>query len=341
MVKHVAANALTLLIVALIGLGVLVAWGQAQYAGPGDLAEEAIFEVRPGERLRSVSNRLEAEGIISDATIFRIAARYTGDDQNLKFGEYRIPATASMQEVMGIITSGRALAYTVTIPEGWTSWQVVERLRAEENLSGEIAEIPPEGSLAPDTYDFMRGSDRMDLIRRMTEAQNRIIAAAWEARAPDLPLSSMDEALILASIVEKETGVAAEREKVASVFVNRLRRGMRLQTDPTVIYGITRGEGSLGRGLRQSELRANTPWNTYVIDGLPPTPIANPGRASIIATLNPADTPFYYFVADGTGGHAFATTLAEHNANVRVWRRIEAERAAQRGAEGGSEASSD
>ncbi len=196
----------------------------------------------------------------------------------------------------------------VVVPEGWTSWQVVEALRAREDLTGEIAEVPPEGSLAPAGYDYQRGDTRQSLIDRMRLEQERILAEAWEGRDPDLPVSSPEELLILASIIERETGIAEERGEVAGVFVNRLRRGMRLQTDPTVIYGITRGEGSLGRGLRASELAAATPYNTYVIQGLPPGPIANPGRDAIEAAARPLETENLYFVADGTGGHAFAAT---------------------------------
>ncbi len=216
--------------------------------------------------------------------------------------------------------------YRIAFAEGITSWQAVEGLKAVDVLTGEVTEVPAEGSLAPDSYEVSAGDTRESVIARMTQAQEAILAAAWEGRADGLPLESAEEALILASIIEKETAVADERGRVASVFVNRLRRGMRLQTDPTVIYGITEGRGVLGRGIRQSELRGETPWNTYVIDGLPPTPIANPGRASIEAAVNPADTEYVYFVADGSGGHAFAETLAEHNRNVARWREIEAER---------------
>jgi UPF0755 protein len=215
----------------------------------------------------------------------------------------------------------------VVVPEGLTSWQVVELLKAREELVGEVAEIPEEGMLAPAGYDFQRGDDRQAMLDRMRRTQEEILAAAWASRDPELPIRSPEELLVLASIVEKETGVAEERGRVAGVFVNRLRRGMRLQTDPTVIYGITKGEGVLGRGLRASELAAATPWNTYVTEGLPPTPIANPGRAAIEAAARPEATEDLYFVADGTGGHAFAQTLEEHNANVVIWRRLEAERA--------------
>ncbi|MDO6731031.1 endolytic transglycosylase MltG [Marinovum sp. 2_MG-2023] len=219
--------------------------------------------------------------------------------------------------------------YRIALAEGVTSWQVVEEMKALDVLDGTVAELPAEGSLAPDSYEVSVGTQRADVIAQMQNRQKAIIAEAWANRADDLPLNSMAEMLTLASIVEKETGVAAERGQVASVFINRLNQGMRLQTDPTVIYGITLGQGSLGRGLRQSELRRATPYNTYVIDGLPPTPIANPGAAAIQATVNPDQTDYLFFVADGTGGHAFAETLAEHNENVARWRRIEAENAGQ------------
>jgi UPF0755 protein len=232
-----------------------------------------------------------------------------------------------MQDVLGLLNRGGNVFRQFVFAEGRTSWEVVQALMAEDELTGEIAGIPPEGSLAPAGYDFQKGDTRESLLARMREQQERILAEAWESRAPDLPIETPEELLILASIVEKETGVAEERAEVAAVFVNRLRLGMRLQTDPTVIYGITEGQGSLGRGIRASELAAATPYNTYVIQGLPPTPIANPGRAAIEAAANPAISEYLYFVADGTGGHAFATTLEEHNANVVQWRRIEAERA--------------
>ena len=219
--------------------------------------------------------------------------------------------------------------FRVALAEGVTSWQIVNAVNAIDTLDGQIADIPPEGSLAPNSYEFQAGDTAQSVLDRMREAQEVIVAEAWAARDQDLPISSPEELLTLASIIEKETAVAEERGRVSSVFVNRLNQGMRLQTDPTVIYGITRGKGILGRGLRRSELRAATPWNTYVITGLPPTPIANPGRASLMAAGQPDSTDFLFFVADGTGGHAFAETLDEHNRNVEVWRKIEAERARQ------------
>ncbi|CAN0583838.1 unnamed protein product, partial [Ectocarpus sp. 12 AP-2014] len=214
--------------------------------------------------------------------------------------------------------------YRLVVAEGTTAWQVVQGLKSMDMLEGEVDEVPAEGTLAPDSYDVVAGDDRAVLLEEMSALQVLRVGAAWEARSPDVPVSSPEELLILASIIEKETGVPEERGQVASVFANRLERNMRLQTDPTVIYGITKGEGVLGRGLRQSELRGATPWNTYVILGLPPTPIANPGMASLEAAASPASTDFVFFVADGSGGHAFAETLEEHNANVAKWRAIEA-----------------
>ncbi|WP_170432068.1 endolytic transglycosylase MltG [Ruegeria arenilitoris] len=216
--------------------------------------------------------------------------------------------------------------YRVSLAEGVTSWQVVEGLKAVDALTGEVSEIPPEGMLAPDSYEISPGDERTALLQKMQDRQQERIARVWETRQDGLPLSSPEEMLILASIIEKETGIPEERGQVASVFVNRLKQGMKLQTDPTVIYGVTKGQGTLGRGLRRSELRRNTPWNTYLIDGLPPTPIANPGLASLQAAVAPDETDFVFFVADGTGGHAFAKTLQEHNRNVAIWREIEAER---------------
>ncbi|GMG81224.1 hypothetical protein LNKW23_04360 [Paralimibaculum aggregatum] len=334
--RHIAANFLTLLIVALIGVALAVDRGQSDFEAPGPLAAPVVVAIERGATLDEAAAALDAAGALPERTVwgllagqqlFKVGTRARRQTRALKAGEYELPPGASMAEMLALITSGRAIQHAVTVPEGLTSWEVVELLKGVDVLTGELAAVPPEGSLAPDTYFVSRGMARAELIRRMSAAQAEILAAAWAARAEGLPLDSPEEALILASIVEKETGVGAERAQVASVFVNRLRKGMRLETDPTVIYGITGGQGPLGRGLRRSELIAETPYNTYRIPGLPPTPIANPGRAAIEATLNPADTPYFYFVADGTGGHAFSETLSEHNANVRKWRRIEAERA--------------
>ena len=263
--------------------------------------------------------RLEGTGEL------RLRERVPGTDEVVALADFAyedgVPEVYS-----ALVADGTPIAYRVSVPEGLTSWQIVEGLRAADFLSGEIAEVPPEGVLAPDTFEVRRGQDRQEIIDKMLATQQDILVAAWAGRQDGLPLADAQEALILASIIEKETSVAEERRLVSSVFINRLNQGIRLQTDPTVIYGITECRGVLGRGIRASELRAETPWNTYVIDGLPPTPIANPGRAAIEAAVNPEDTPLIFFVADGTGGHAFAETLEEHNRNVARWRQIEAER---------------
>jgi len=267
-------------------------------------------------------------GLVDGAALFRLAAGYLGQAQRLKFGEYALPAGGSIEDLVALIASGPNVQHFFTVPEGVTSHVIVERLMADERLAGEIPEAPTEGSLLPETYDIRRGENRRSVIERMQAAMTRALGEAWQGRAPDLPIESKEELLILASIVEKESR-PREHGKVASVFVNRLRRGMKLGADPTVIYGITQGKAPLGRGLKRSELDERTPYNTYVIDGLPPTPIANPGRASIRAAANPEETEYLYFVADGEGGHAFAKTLDGHNRNVAAWRRIERARRAQ------------
>ena len=317
---------MTLLIVALVAAAGVVFWGVQKWEAAGPLTAPARFVVASGASLASASAALEEEGVITNASIFRIGARYKDAATALKAGEYEIPPAASMEEVLDIIVSGKAIQYRVTVAEGLTSWEVVQLLNANDLLTGEIEEIPAEGSLAPDTYFFGREEDRNAVIRRMQTAQARILDQAWEARAPGLPLDTKEEALTLASIVEKETGVAGERDIVAGVFINRLNKRWRLQSDPTIIYGLTNGQGPLGRGIRRSEIDKPTPYNTYVIDRLPPGPIANPGKDAIEAVLNPAETEAMYFVADGTGGHAFAVTLREHERNVAAWRKIERSR---------------
>ncbi len=382
--KHIAANALTLLVVGLAVLGGVLAWGQRSFVAEGPLEQAICLRVEQGANLRTVTRQLDAQGAISSPVLFRIGAQYTERDDRLRFGSYLIERGASMDQILDIITRGGASTcgteivlrvgvtraellardldpetgrftevaqvevdaeerpeefetimaqddarFRVTLAEGVTSWQVWFALTNAPFLDGELPDVPDEGTLATESYEVRPGADRAALVEEMQARQATFLATAWENRAPDLPLGGPEEALILASIVEKETGQAHERPQVASVFVNRLRVPMRLQTDPTVIYGITGGEGTLGRGLRRSELDAATPYNTYQIDGLPPTPIANPGRAAIEATLNPDETPYLYFVADGTGGHAFATNLTDHNRNVARWREIEAEQRSQ------------
>lgn len=386
--RHVAANAITFLIVALFLTGGVILWGKGQYDIPGPLSQAVCLQVKSGSNMRRVSADLLEQGAVTSGPIFRIGADYEDKTGELKAGSFLIEPETSMKEIVDVITRGGAstcgteivyrigvnqvsvqvreldpatnrfaelatftqgedavpaqysetrdqadVRFRVAVAEGVTSWQVVNALEGMDIMAGEVAATPPEGSLAPDSYEVRKGDDRGALLARMQAAQETLLAAAWEARADDLPVESPEELLTLASIIEKETAVADERRQVSSVFVNRLNQGMRLQTDPTVIYGITNGEGVLGRGLRRSELRAETAYNTYVIPALPPTPIANPGRASLMAAAQPDETPFIFFVADGTGGHAFAVTLDEHNRNVAVWRRIEAERAAAEGAE--------
>lgn len=297
-------------------------WAMWTYRGPGPEAkagEVSSVVLRRGAGLNEIASSLERAGVIRSGAIFKAAAQVTGAARELKAGEYEFPSGASMARVLDDIRAGRIVRHQVTIPEGATSEMVIEALNREEALTG-LAPTPPEGTVLPETYDFHRGEDRAAVLQRMMDARDELLATLWAKRQPGLPITTPEEAVILASIVEKETGVAAERPQVASVFVNRLRKGMRLESDPTIIYYITKGK-PLGRRILKSELEnpANT-YNTYIIDGLPPTPIANPGRAALAAVLDPPQTDYLFFVADGTGGHAFAATYEEHVKNVEAWR---------------------
>ncbi|MDX2264893.1 MAG: endolytic transglycosylase MltG [Hyphomicrobiales bacterium] len=318
---------ITLLLIGVIGLAGLFYFVRTQFDKAGPLTHPTVVVIPSGAGPISIARQLERERIIADQRIFMASVLYFRAHKKLKAGEYAIKQGASIRQVLDTIIEGKAILYSVSVPEGMTSEQVVERLRANEDLVGEIAEIPPEGSLLPDTYKFSRGTSREELLRRMRADQEKFVDQIWDKRDRNLPFSTKAEAIILASIVEKETGRADERHRVAAVFVNRLRKKMRLQSDPTTIYGITGGKGPLGRPIYRSDLDRDTPYNTYKIAGLPPTPIANPGRAAIEAVLSPAKVSDLYFVADGTGGHAFAETLADHNRNVAKWRVIERERA--------------
>jgi UPF0755 protein len=326
--RSIAANVLSVLIVA--GIVLLAAFEVARQhvAAPGPATEPIRLTVEKGARMGQIADRLAEAGAIDSAALFRLAASYSGRADELKFGEYEIAPGASMDAVLALLTTGGNVNYQVTVPEGRTVAEVVQVLQDADFLTGEIDELPAEGSLLPETYSVSRGDSRADVIRRMQDSMQAALDEAWANREPNLPFASKQELLILASIVEKETR-PHEHGRVASVFVNRLKRGMKLQSDPTVIYGITGGKAPLGRGIKQSELVAETPYNTYAIAGLPPTPIANPGRESILATANPENTRYLYFVADGSGGHAFATSLDEHNRNVAEWRRIERQQAEQ------------
>ena len=321
--RRLAAAILGLALGLVLMAGAAVWWGTQRYAAPGPLAKPTTVLIPKGAGRDAILRRLLAARVIEDPVLFRIALRLTGSAAKLKAGEYKFAARISIARVIERMVAGKTVLRRFIALEGKTTFEILERLRATEGLKAEITERASEGALLPETYSFALGDKRDALVARMRKAMTKTLDALWQKRAPDLPFKSKQEALILASIVEKETGIASERGRVAAVFVNRLRKKMRLQTDPTVIYGITKGKGPLGRPLRKSDLATKTAYNTYLIDGLPPGPIANPGRAAIAAALNPQKTDELYFVADGTGGHVFAKTLAEHNRNVRRWREIE------------------
>ncbi|WP_332772673.1 endolytic transglycosylase MltG [Phenylobacterium sp.] len=304
-----------------------LAWAVWSYQGPGPAAKSGdvtVVMLRKGAGVSEIASTLERAGVVRSDAIFAAAAQITGAARTLKAGEYEFKSRASMASILDDIRDGRIVVHQITVPEGMTSEAVVEALAAKSELTGD-APAPPEGSILPETYQFERGEDRAAVLKRMMDAREELLGLLWSKRQPDLPIATPDEAVTLASIVEKETGVASERPRVAAVFVNRLRAGMRLESDPTIIYGLTGGK-PLGRGLRASELAAPNPYNTYQIDGLPPTPIANPGRAALAAVLDPPRSDALFFVADGTGGHVFAATYEEHLKNVERWRAIERKR---------------
>jgi UPF0755 protein len=297
------------------------------YLGPGPAAKaggSTTVILDHGVGVPGIATAMKAAGVIRSKTVFMVMAKLTGGGR-LQAGEYAIRSGESAAAIIGDLKAGRVVRHFVTIPEGWTSDMAARLVNAEPLLTGQ-APTPPEGALLPETYEFRRGEDRGVLIGRMRAARDALLARLWAARAPNLPFASPEQAVTLASIVEKETGVPAERPRIAAVFENRLRAGMRLESDPTVIYGVSKGV-PLGRGLTVSELAGETPYNTYRIAGLPPTPIANPGKAAIEAVLNPPQTTEMFFVANGTGGHVFASTFAEHQQNVARWRQIEKQRA--------------
>ena len=311
---------------ALVAVALAAVWATRAFDAPGPLAAETIVEIPAGSGLAAIAERLEGAGVVEPHWLFSLGVRLSGKGRALKAGEYLFPAAVSMRDAMALLESGKVVQYALTLPEGLTSREAVALIEQAEALEGRVELAPAEGTLLPETYHYARRDSRQGLLDRMAAAQQAVLAELWPARDPDLPIASPQEAVILASIVEKETGLAEERPLVASVFVNRLRKGMRLQSDPTVVYGITLGERPLGRALTRKDLDQPTPYNSYRIDGLPPTPIANPGRAAIAAVLAPAESDFFYFVASGDGGHAFARTLAEHNRNVAKWRQIQKER---------------
>ena len=306
-----------------------LAWGWSVYYAPGPSArngEATVVTLPAGSGVSAIAATLRSAGVIRSTDMFKAAATFTGADRRLRAGEYQVPTKTSLRGVLRLLTDGRVVRHFVTIPEGWSSAQAVDILNKEAVLTGTIDETPAEGSLWPETYEVARGETKASVIARMQRAQTDNLARLWAARSPGTVVRSPEEAVILASIVEKETGLAAERPRVAAVFSNRLRQGMRLESDPTIVYGITQGR-PLGRGIRLSELQRDTGFNTYLIDGLPPTPIANPGKDAIAAVLNPPRSQDLFFVADGTGGHVFAPTYEQHLQNVARWREIERRKA--------------
>lgn len=316
-------SVLSVLVLAAGGAGAAYLWLKSEYQRPSGVPVDTVVLIERGAGVSTIAGQLAKDGLVTNADIFRFGLRLFGDTRPLRAGEYKIPAGSSPADIARILKEAEQVTYRITVAEGLTSSEIIDLIRYNPVLSGDISDVPEEGTLLPETYHFHRGETRASLITRMKAAMSKAVQDAWSTRDQSLPLSSPEEMLILASIVEKETAIDDERALVAGVFVNRLRKGMRLQSDPTVVYGITLGAGPLGRGLKRSELDAKTPYNTYQISGMPPTPIANPGRASLLAVAQPAETDALYFVADGTGGHAFSTTLEEHNRNVRAWRKIE------------------
>lgn len=313
-----------LLVAALVCIGGFVAVLVAERR-PGPLTQEKVVVLTREDDDGPLVDQLEKAGVIENSALFSIMTLLDGQRRALKRGEYKFPAGASMIDVEEMLARHRVVKHKLTIPEGLTSEQIVDRLRADDLLSGDINETPREGSLYPDTYIYERGESRNALLAHMGAEMKKVADAVWAKHAPDLPIRSSGEMVTLASIVEKETGKADERPRVAGVFINRLQKHMKLQSDPTIVYGLVFGKGTLGHSITRAELQEATPYNTYFIDGLPPGPICNPGRAAMEAVANPARGRDLYFVADGTGGHVFAETLDQHQKNVAHWRQIEKE----------------
>ena len=317
----------TLIVGGIIIAGAVAYWSYRDLQQPGPSTADTTVVIASGTSVGGISHQLEEAEVIRDARTFYWRARFLPQGQVLKAGEYKFPAAISAEDAMRMMIEGTVVQYSVTIPEGLTSFQILARITAAPDLEGGVpTALPEEGSLMPETYQFNRGDTRAEIVARMAQAMDDTMAELWPKRAKDLPLSTPQEAITLASIVEKETGLAAERPRVAAVFINRLRQGIPLQSDPTIIYFLAGGKGPLDRGLTYDDLAKPDPYNTYLNTGLPPGPIANPGRASLEAVLNPPETKELYFVADGSGGHAFAETLEQHNKNVANWRKIQKEK---------------
>jgi len=312
-----------------VAAGVALWYGKSSFDSRGPATANATVVVKPNTGVNDIALLLERNNLIRDANVFRLGVRAYGNEAALKAGEYEVKAGSSMREIMELLKSGKSVMYSLTVPEGVTVEQVFQRIAANEILTGEMpATMPAEGMLVANTQRFDRGTTRKELVDKMAAQQQKLVESIWERRVPDLPLKDINEFVTLASIVEKETGRADERSRVAAVFINRLKKGMRLQSDPTIVYGIYGGKGKpADKPITRSDIDTPTAYNTYTINGLPPTPIANPGRAALEAVANPSRTEDLYFVADGTGGHVFATTLDEHNENVARWREVEKKQA--------------
>ncbi len=313
----------TLVVLGAIVGGVGYVVGKQRFDQAGPLEEDKIVVIPRNSGIRDIADVLTEQGVIDQPWLFIAGAVAMNAREDLKAGEYKFPAHASLRDVVSTIASGKVVQYTLTIPEGLTSEQIIARLSDNDVLSGNIRDVPREGTLLPETYKFARGMSREQLIARMQQQQRKVVQEIWDRRNAELPIRTPEQLVILASIIEKETGKPEERTRVAAVFVNRLKQRMKLQSDPTIIYGLVGGKGTLGRPIMRSEIEQATPYNTYVIDGLPPGPIANPGRASLEAAANPARTKELFFVADGTGGHAFAETYDQHQKNVAKLRHLE------------------
>jgi UPF0755 protein len=321
----IVGNAIiTIVLILMIGGGGVYVYGRQLLDAPGSLKEEKIVNIPARSKTRDIADTLQREGVIDIspwAFIGGVFALKASSD--LKPGEYAFQKRASLRDVIGTIVEGKVVQHAVTIPEGLTSEQIVTRLSENDIFAGSVREMPREGTLLPETYKFPRGTTRDQVIQRMQQTQKRVLAEIWERRNPDVPVKTPEQLVTLASIVEKETGKPDERSRVAAVFVNRLRQKIKLQSDPTIIYGLVGGKGTLGRPIKRSEIQQPSPYNTYVVDGLPPGPIANPGRASLEAAASPARTRDLFFVADGTGGHAFTETYDQHQKNVAKLRTME------------------
>ena len=286
----------------------------------GPLLEEIHFEIDKNQSLTSISSKLKKYGIIRSKILFLSYIKLKGYEKKIRFGEYLLPRRINLENLLDLFSSGKQINYSITIPEGWSSWKVVKFLNSNKYLSGEVESLPVEGSLSPDTYFVAKGENRNKVLGRMQLRQEEVLRKIWNDRDSDLPLNSPRDLLILASIIEKETGISAERRIIASVLINRITKGMRLQVDPTVIYGLTKGKGKLGSPLISRDLKTASDYNTYLLSGLPKGPICNPGKDSILAASKPEKTNFLYFVADGEGGHLFSENLSEHNKNVKRWK---------------------